>query len=103
MYKRQISTLPKDYSYKCSNTSSCSPYVENFVPGEYFLEVWGADGGSNVKNGIGFGGKGGYSHGILNLTAFVTLYIFVGGKGSYSENHAGVIMVEDITPMIVLL
>ncbi|MBR3230161.1 MAG: InlB B-repeat-containing protein [Bacilli bacterium] len=50
--------------------------------GEYFLEVWGAQGGS-YKESYGVGGKGGYSYGYITLNAGDTLYIHNGGKGSY--------------------
>lgn len=51
--------------------------------GTYKLECWGAQGGnSNLSNGTyGNGGKGGYSTGILNVSANTTIYITVGGQG----------------------
>ena len=47
--------------------------------GEYFLEVWGAQGGT-VSSKIG--GLGGYSYGYITLNEGDTLYIHNGGQGS---------------------
>lgn len=49
------------------------------APGTYHVEVWGANGGDASK---GTGGKGGYSEGVLTVSASTTYYIYVGGKGS---------------------
>ena len=45
------------------------------ISGNYYLQVWGAQGGSG-------GGLGGYSDGYMWLDQGTTLYICVGGKGS---------------------
>ncbi|MCG5644531.1 glycine-rich protein, partial [Flavobacteriaceae bacterium LSUCC0859] len=57
-------------------------------PGNYKLEVWGAEGGINTTNGSSVSGKGGYSKGTLNLNASTIAYIFVGGKGIDSNTSA---------------
>jgi hypothetical protein len=52
--------------------------------GTYRLEVWGAQGGDSYNSSSGewrFGGRGGYSHGELQLTAGRTLYVGVGEQG----------------------
>ena len=49
--------------------------------GTYKLEVWGAQGGNSAHGGTG--GKGGYSYGNKTLTTSNTLYIGVGGQGTY--------------------
>lgn len=54
--------------------------------GKYILECWGAQGsGNNVPNGVsgnkGYGGKGGYSKGVLTLKSERKLFIYVGGQG----------------------
>ena len=64
------------------------------VPGTYKLQCWGAQGGENPAYstyGITsqYGGKGGYSEGILTLTSPTTLYIFVGGQPSTSSTNGG--------------
>jgi hypothetical protein len=58
--------------------------VQSFtVPanGLYKLETWGAEGGYN-------GGKGGYSIGYKALTKGQTIYVVVGGAGSYTNGGA---------------
>ena len=53
--------------------------------GVYKLEVWGAQGGSAGSYGTtSTGGNGGYSIGIITLTAETVLHIYVGGQGTYS-------------------
>ena len=53
--------------------------------GVYKLEVWGAQGGSSGSYGTtSTGGNGGYSIGIITLTAETVLHIYVGGQGTYS-------------------
>ena len=47
--------------YPCKDTQFCPPLVANAYPGEYLLEVWGAEGGDN---GDKISGPGGYSFGI---------------------------------------
>lgn len=49
------------------------------------MEVWGAQGGN--CHGV-LGGKGGYSYGNINISNS-TLYIAVGGSGSYSGDGIG--------------
>lgn len=71
----------KSYSYTGS-------YQEVVLPaGQYKLQVWGAQGGSNGTNstyGITAqaGGKGGYSEGIITLSTKTTVRVYVGGQGS---------------------
>lgn len=47
------------------------------------LEVWGAQGGRSIANGVymNTGGKGGYSTAKIKVTSGQTLYVVVGGKG----------------------
>jgi hypothetical protein len=56
--------------------------------GKYKLECWGASGGdgeSTTASTERYGGKGGYSTGILTLTSNTTLYIYVGGQGGSTD------------------
>lgn len=46
-------------------------------PGTYKLECWGAQGGTYHSY---YGGAGGYSVGIINLTETIQVYIYVGGQ-----------------------
>lgn len=62
--------------------------------GKYRLQVWGAQGGdgaAKVSNDQQiFGGKGGYSEGILNVSTATTIYVVVGGKGGTTVDGVGV-------------
>lgn len=69
-------------------------------PGNYKLEVWGAEGGKSVSNNCTTPGKGGYSAGVLSVKNKTKLYINVGqspttgdggwnGGGSTHINYAG--------------
>ena len=49
--------------------------------GEYFLQVWGAQGGSYDSSFVE-GGKGGYSYGTITLNKDDVLYINTGGQGA---------------------
>ena len=49
-------------------------------PGKYMLECWGAQGGTYSTTY--YGGKGGYSKGILTLTQNTNIFIYSGGQGS---------------------
>ena len=55
--------------------------------GTYKLEVWGAAGG---RYGGGNGGLGGYSVGNISLTSGTTLYVYVGGQGSWSNSSVNI-------------
>lgn len=61
--------------------------------GKYKLEVWGARGGGyqDGNTSAGYGGKGGYSCGVLQLQSNITLYLYSGGIGSvgYGSTQAG--------------
>ena len=74
--------------------------IINLQPGKYKLECWGARGGCEAS-GSSYGGKGGYSTGIITLLEDTTLYINVGqwpgqsrtggwnGGGSTNPVYAG--------------
>ena len=53
--------------------------------GDYKLEVWGAQGGTN--NSTYIGGYGGYSTGEISLSQGETLYINVGGEGTAGQGR----------------
>ncbi|MBR4985616.1 MAG: hypothetical protein IKY83_07750 [Proteobacteria bacterium] len=60
------------------------------LPGNYRLQVWGAEGNAQYDGGIA--GKGGYSIGTYKLNAKTTFYVNVGGKpynGGGSAQCAG--------------
>lgn len=74
-------TIPEGGDGKVYNYSYTGGVQQVTLPaGRYKLEVWGAQGGGS------YGGKGGYSVGILSLTSSATLYIAVGGEGLNSKS-----------------
>lgn len=76
-----------NFSYTGSNQSVQLP------SGCYKLEVWGAQGGGRDlepnNTELGYGGKGGYSVGILCILEKTTLYAFVGGQGGIATTYQG--------------
>ena len=72
-----------DFDYTGDIQSFTAPYS-----GYYKLEVWGAQGGT-VKPYSGatvyIGGYGGYSRGVVYLEKDETVYVVVGGQGSYQQ------------------
>ena len=53
------------------------------VPGNYRLEVWGAQGGYGYSNNSSYQpGNGGYAKGDLQITSNVNAYIYAGGSGA---------------------
>ena len=73
-----VTTTVKNFAYTGNVQSITIP-----TAGTYKLEVWGAQGGSGSYS---TGGKGGYAKGNISLTSGTTLYIYVGGKGSFSTS-----------------
>lgn len=65
-------------------------YQEVTLPaGQYKLQCWGAQGGSNAAASsynitAKAGGKGGYSEGVITLSLPTTVRVYVGGEGSSS-------------------
>jgi len=51
------------------------------VTGQYRLEVWGASGGNNLAANTG--GRGGYSTGVVTLTAGQTVFVYAGRERCY--------------------
>lgn len=73
-----------NYSYTGAEQTVTLP------PGQYKLQCWGAQGGSNAAASsysitAKAGGKGGYSEGIITLSQATVFKIFVGGQGSSSS------------------
>ena len=71
------------YSKNFDYTGSVQEFV---VPkdGTYKLEVWGAQGGSSILQGVikDVGGQGGYSNGNIHLSKNTTVYVVVGGASA---------------------
>ncbi len=70
----------KTFSY----TGECEEYTVPYN-GYYKVEAWGAQGGNGYKDDTTkyTGGKGAYTSGIIKLLKGETLYVCVGGAGSY--------------------
>lgn len=83
-----ISTPPDNYVFNgIYDYSSSVQTVPIEVSGYYYLQVWGAEGGSYNAD-IAPGGAGGYSQGYVYLNAGDTLYIHTGGAGSYGTQNS---------------
>lgn len=68
---------PQIKNYNFNYTGEAQSVV--LKPGVYKLECWGAQGGS--INSTYYGGKGGYSVGLITIMADTTIYVRVGGQG----------------------
>lgn len=68
------------------------PYSGNKITftlpkGKFKLEVWGAQGG--YRSSTSYGGKGGYSTGILTLSDKTDVHIYAGGSGNTGGTNGG--------------
>src|SRR5438105_1481436 len=79
----------------CGSLFSQTTYTFNYTGssqslalpgGTYSISAWGGDGYTQTS---GYNGKGGYSTGILTLASTQTIYIYVGGLGSYPTSVVG--------------
>ena len=61
------------FSYPCASRYECSPYKVELSKGAYKIECYGA--GSKVG--------GGYTSGILYVETQLTIYLYLGGQGTY--------------------
>src|ERR1043166_7774631 len=64
----------------------------NLQAGSYSIECWGADGGKgfySTTTNNRYGGKGGYSKGVITLSSASLVNIYVGGKG---QDRDGIII-----------
>lgn len=76
-------------TFNFSYTGDVQIFDTKNCPGVYMLEVWGARGGGKYQlSELGNAGLGGYSVGNINLGSSQTLYVQVGGQGSYCANSA---------------
>lgn len=83
-YARITILIDGVYEYEAPSSSNSTPYYTFTAPiaGDYKLETWGAQGGSDSSTY--FGGYGGYSVGTISLSKGETLYVYVGGQGTSS-------------------
>ena len=68
--------------YPCATHKECYPIESNLPPAYYLLEVWGAQGGSS---GDFYGGRGGYSRGILKLFTTTKAFFYIGAEGTRTK------------------
>lgn len=83
-------TYPKyEYAYAGNYQTFTAP-----ISGYYNIELFGAQGGSNVgMEGTmagNYGGKGSYTKGKIYLNKDESMYIYVGGAGSYMTSQSNV-------------
>ena len=71
------------FEYPCTNPTICYPIETTLLPGIYHFELWGAQGGSD---GSHYGGRGGYSSGILRLQEHVKAFLYIGAEGTNSRD-----------------
>ena len=70
------------FDYPCTNHTVCYPIFLILPRGRYFLEAWGAQGGSALfKNEYAQGGRGAYAFGTLTLKTFTNIYLHIGAEG----------------------
>jgi len=76
--------MEKTYSY------TGAPQLDTLSPGKYKLQCWGAKGGDTTRTAgyFGYGGKPGYSEGILNIIAPTNIFVYVGQKGNSNGSSA---------------
>ena len=85
-YEREGETGSVDDEYIYYYTGAYQTFVAP-ISGDYFIELWGGQGGTMRSGWTGIGGKGGYTAGKLNLAKDDTLYVYVGGQGTgYASN-----------------
>ena len=77
----------KKYEYQGENSFSFHSSGVRLFPGTYLIECYGAQGGTGLKDGISTlpGGKGAYVSGILSINHYLTVYLFIGGKGEDAQ------------------
>ena len=71
------------FTYPCGESPTCHPIPITLYPGKYFIECYGAQGGTGYVNAkLGKpGGKGAYASGILVLLKKVSLFLHSGSRG----------------------
>ena len=79
-------TKTTTFNYDCDTPYSCNPFNVYLKAGVYKFECWGASGDDAETTTTTFpGGKGGYVNGIIKLNNGRNLFLYVGGKGNYTE------------------
>ena len=75
------------FEYPCISNSNCVPYEVELERGQYKIECWGASGGLDYyKAGPS---RGAYVSGILTLNKSTNFFLYIGGKGSDTDQLNG--------------
>ena len=75
------------FEYPCVSNNICVPYEVELEKGQYKIECWGASGGLDYyKSGYS---RGAYVSGELTLNKSTHFFLFIGGKGSDSDQNTG--------------
>ena len=79
-----LTSVSMPTTLKMGDILNC-PYTGNKISitlpaGKYKLECWGAQGG--YRSSTTYGGKGGYSKGVLTLKEATNIFLYAGGKGN---------------------
>ena len=74
------------------NIEKPGKYNYTLSTGRYYIQVWGAQGGTSLENGqyTTSGGKGAYASGFLTLNKRTQFYLYVGGKGFDGINETNI-------------
>ena len=67
------------FNFPCDKYNVCSAFEIEFKRGVYFLECWGASGGSKISSSTAKGGKGGHSSGVFIVLRRKRLFLHIGG------------------------
>lgn len=82
VYRIHYTKVAADVNFSADCTKSVKK-IEVLANGFYELQVWGAQGGTNMQDGrhTTAGGRGGYTKGVAELKKGEDLYVAVGCKG----------------------
>ena len=77
------------YSKVKYNITKAGIYEAVLLPGIYYIECWGAQGGIGLRQSakVTEGGKGAYVSGVLSVHTKQQLFLFVGGQGKDGSNE----------------
>jgi hypothetical protein len=84
---RKAEVISYVFNYPCSSLETCFPYEVSLKRGRYIIELWGANGGNMMWHGCSclnklvYGGKGGYTSGVLTVSKPTTVYLYIGASG----------------------
>ena len=79
-----VKKFNKTFFSKCNSNTECVAQKVNLNRGIYRFELWGAQGGSGLKDGKNpaDGGKGAYVAGDLTIKKRTTFFLYIGSVGA---------------------